>query len=251
MWTVADVAKASGVTPRALRHYDAIGLLPPAGTAANGYREYGVAELLRLQEILVLRELGMPLGEIRAVLDARRDRVAALREHHRRLVVERDRLAAVVDTIARTIADLEHEQRSTPMTIDRPEHLFDGFDHERYAEEARRRWPQEAASAEQHVAAMSGEDQEERRQEWTARLVRVAELHAAHADPADERVQAEMQGVHQWVMRTWTPTAESFAGLGRLYVDDERFAAGFDRIGPGLAGFYRDAMGVYAEAHLT
>lgn len=251
VWTIVEVARASGVTSRTLRHYDAIGLLAPAGVAANGYREYGEAELLRLQQILVLRELGLPLEEIRAVLDAQQDRLAALREHHARLVAERDRLAVVAATVARTIADLERDEGSTTMTVDRPEDLFEGFDHSRYAEEARERWPEEAASSERHIATLSPQEQQDAQRAWSDRMVRMAELRAAGAEPADDRVQEEVQAVYDGILPMWTPTAEAFAQLGAMYVDDPRFAATFDRVSPGLGAYFRDAMAVFAATRLA
>ena len=66
-WTTAQVARMSKVTSRTLRHYDQIGLLEPARVGANGYRFYEQAQLRRLQQILLLRELG--LGD----LDSRTD----------------------------------------------------------------------------------------------------------------------------------------------------------------------------------
>ncbi len=251
VWTIIEVARASRVTSRTLRHYDAIGLLRPAGVGANGYREYGQDELLRLQAILVLRELGLPLDEIREVLDSQRDRVAALREHHERLIAEHDRLAVVAATVARTIADLEKNEGTTSMTINRPENLFEGFDHSRYAEEARERWPEEAESSERYTADLSAEETAARQREWTAQMVRMAELRDAGATPSDERVQTEVQAVYDGILPMWTPNAAAFKGLGATYVDDERFTATFDQVSPGLAAFYRDAMTVLADARLT
>jgi hypothetical protein len=57
-YRVADVASLSGVSIRALHHYDAIGLLIPTGRTEAGYRLYTDADLLRLQQILIERELG-------------------------------------------------------------------------------------------------------------------------------------------------------------------------------------------------
>jgi DNA-binding transcriptional MerR regulator len=68
-WSIAEVARMSGVTSRTLRHYDQIGLLPPTWIASNGYRHYEEDDLLRLQQILLLRELGLGLAEIASVLD--------------------------------------------------------------------------------------------------------------------------------------------------------------------------------------
>ena len=69
-YTVKQVAKLSGVSIRTLHHYDEIGLLKPARVGANGYRYYGREELLRLQQILLHRELGFALEDIRRVLGA-------------------------------------------------------------------------------------------------------------------------------------------------------------------------------------
>jgi DNA-binding transcriptional MerR regulator len=95
-WSIAAVARMSGVTARTLRHYDAVGLLPPAWVAADGRRHYGRKELLRLQRILLLRELGLGLPAIAAalargtgdtaVLRAHRDRVQELVALHHRVV---------------------------------------------------------------------------------------------------------------------------------------------------------------------
>lgn len=62
--------RARPVSVRTLHHYDAVGLLTPAGVGANGYRYDGREELLRLQEIRVLRALDMGLAEIAEVLSA-------------------------------------------------------------------------------------------------------------------------------------------------------------------------------------
>ena len=105
--TVNEVAKLSGVSVRALHHYDEIGLLKPAFLGENGYRYYAGEELLRLQQILIHRELGIPLGEIAAILDAPGfDRLKALEAQRERLAAEARRYAQLVRTIDRTIASL-------------------------------------------------------------------------------------------------------------------------------------------------
>ncbi len=96
----------AGVTSRTLRHYDDIGLLNPARAARNGYRWYGRPELLRLQRILLLRELRVPLPQIQQVLDGDTDELASLRRHREDLAAERDRLEQIITTVDRTIADL-------------------------------------------------------------------------------------------------------------------------------------------------
>src|SRR6185295_18600380 len=87
MLTVKQVAKISGVSVRALHHYDEIGLLKPARIGRNRYRYYGDDELLRLQQILLHRELDIPLERIREVLDDPKF------DQRRALVEQRDKLA--------------------------------------------------------------------------------------------------------------------------------------------------------------
>src|SRR4051812_13151083 len=91
-YTVKQLADLSGVSVRTLHHYDAIGLLKPASVGSNGYRQYGREELLRLQQILFQRELGLSLEQIRRAQDAPGfDRAKALREHREKLLQEAER----------------------------------------------------------------------------------------------------------------------------------------------------------------
>lgn len=112
----------SGVTSRTLRYYDEIGLLRPARVGSNGYRYYDREQLLRLQQILLLRELGLDLTTIGKVVDAQHDPLEALRRHHLRLLDERGRLDRLVATVAATV---KHLEEGTDMPA---EHIFEGFE---------------------------------------------------------------------------------------------------------------------------
>ena len=70
MMTVNQLAKKCGVSVRTLHHYDAIGLLKPAQTTEAGYRLYDASALERLSLILLFRELGFRLKDIRGIPDA-------------------------------------------------------------------------------------------------------------------------------------------------------------------------------------
>ncbi len=76
-------------------------------------------------------------------------------------------------------------------------------------------------------------------------------LMAAGAPVEDAAVQAEVDLAYQGVCRFWTPDADAFKSLGRMYVEDERFKATYDRIAGGLAEYYRDAMACYADTALN
>ena len=250
-WSIAEVARMSGVTSRTLRHYDEIGLLPPGRIASNGYRHYGEDDLLRLQQILVLRELGLGLTEIAGILDHQADEAEALRAHHKRLLAERDRLATLAGTVERTIAELEERKDGRDMPkISKPENLFEGFDPSQYDAEARERWPAQWEQSQQFVATLTPQDRESMQRETTAQMIRMAELMAEGSSADDPAVLVEVDAHYQGVCRFWRPTALAYKGLGQIYVDDPRFKSTYDKIAVGLAEYQRDAMAAYAEARL-
>ena len=110
-YTVNQLSQLAGISVRALHHYDEIGLLKPAFTGDNRYRYYGEEELLRLQQILIHRELDIPLAEIGAILDAPGfDKLATLQKQHERLEEQAKRYARMVKTIDRTIARLKGDR---------------------------------------------------------------------------------------------------------------------------------------------
>ena len=250
-WSIVEVARMSGASSRTLRHYDEIGLLPPAYLGSNGYRYYEQAELLRLQQILLLRELGVGLADIAGILDQQHDPVQALRAHHQRLLAERDRLSVLARTVARTIDQLQAEGGTAMTKINRPENLFEGFDPSAYEEEARQRWPEGYEQSKRFTDTLGPEDTERMQREMTAAMIRMAELMAAGEPVESAAVQAEIDLAYQGVCRFWTPDAAAFKNLGRMYVEDERFKANYDRIADGLAEYYRDAMACYADTRLS
>jgi DNA-binding transcriptional MerR regulator len=249
-WSIAEVARMSGVTTRTLRYYDAIGLLRPAYVQPSGQRFYKTPDLLRLQQILLLRELGVGLADIAAAIGSGPGTLAALRRHHTRLLAEQARIARLVDTVTRTITELEGDDPMAPQ-IDRPGNLFEGFNPADYEDEARERWPEQFEQAQAVAQAASAEQVTAEQKEITAQLIRMAELMTAGQPAADPEVQAEVDQHYRWVARHWTPTAQAYRNLGQLYVDDERFRARYEQIVPGLAAYQRDAMTVYARARLS
>lgn len=242
-WSTAEVVRLSGVTSRTLRHYDAVGLLRPAGSTPGGQREYGHAELLRLQQVLVLRELGVGLGVIRELLDSGAPPAERLREHRDRLLAERDRLDRLARTVASTIESLEG---GTTMSA---EDLYDGFDHHRYEPEARERWGDEAVDRGTRAwAALTADERAAHQREGRAVSEALAAALAAGTPPGDPRVRDLVARHHAWVALSWRPAPEAYRGLGAMYVDDDRFAATYDAVAPGLAVYLRDAIAAHADA---
>lgn len=242
-YTVGELARHTGVTIRALHHYDELGLVRPSARSAAGYRLYEDGDVLRLQQVLLLRELGFPLQEIGALLDDPGfDRAAALREQRRQLLARR---AQVDGMIAAVDAALRSLEGGDTMTKEQIESLFGGFDPAQYEDEARERWGHTEAFAESARRTRGYGPAEWRQiQEESGAVYRaLAALMAAGRPPGDPAVQAEVERHREHITRWFYRCTRSIhRGLGALYVADERFTRNIDRVAPGLARFLRDAF---------
>lgn len=251
-YTVRQLARMAGVSVRTLHHYDHVGLLKPSARTDAGYRLYGEADLLRMQQILFYRELDFPLDVIRTFLDRPGfDQVEALREHRRMLSERAGRLDRLLHTIDRTISRLTGED-TMPLT---DEELYEGFSPEErkqlkeYEAEVRERWGATAAESQRRVSQMSKAQWKAIQQEGGAVTRLMADYMGRPV--SDPEVQAAVARQHAWIENFYPCSAEMFRGLGQMYVDDPRFTATYDKVRPGLAQFMCEAMAYYAEHTLT
>jgi DNA-binding transcriptional MerR regulator len=241
-WSIQDVARSAGTTSRTLRYYGQIGLLQPSRTGTNGYRYYDQESLLRLQRILLLRQLGLGLPAIADVMGGQRDTAAALRTHLELLEAERQRIGRQIESVRTTLRRTERGERLMPGEV------FDGFDHTRYEEEVTERWGREAY--ERGDRWWRSLTDEERTAFQRQQLDIAKDFGGAHqaGRPADsDEVQAIARRQVEWLSITTTPTRDYLIGLGEMYVADPRFTANYDVHGVGTAELVRDALNVYAE----
>lgn len=247
--TVHQLGRLAGISVRTLHHYDHIGLLKPSARTAAGYRLYGTEDLFRLQQILLYREVDLPLDEIRRILDDPGfDPVRALAQHRRMLELQTERLAHLLHTIDRTIARLTEVDMSLT-----DEELYEGLPKEqveRWKREVDERYdPKLVAESNRRVHAMSREQWNGVEAEGDAIAQRMAELMGGAA--GDPEVQTTIARQHAWIEIFYPCSAEMFQGLGRHYAEHPEFRANCDRYRPGLADFMRDAMAYYAEHTLA
>ena len=246
-WSIAEVARTSGVTSRTLRHYDTIGLLAPAWTASNGWRYYEEEQLLTLQQILLLRNLGLGLKTVADVLarHSRSGTVEALARHREWLLQEQGRLARLVRTVEATIESIQKGEEMAP------EKVFEGFEHNPYEAEARERWGDAAVDASnQRMRGWTAADAEHARTGYPRVHRALAAFRAAGVAAADERVQELVHQHYEVTCLFWTPDSDAYKGLGQMYVDDERFRQNIGGGDDALAEYLRDAMVVYAGTRL-
>src|SRR5690606_29060250 len=141
MLTVKQLSKLAGITRRTLHYYDEIGLLKPSRIGDNGYRYYGEEALLRLQQILLYRELDLPLADIQEIMGRRDfDIVKALETHRDELAQRIAQLERLRTTVDDTILHLKGKKQMSQ------KQFFKGFtdtEQEEYERQAMERYDPE------------------------------------------------------------------------------------------------------------
>ena len=247
-YTVQELGRMAGISTRTLRYYDEIGILKPARKNSSGYRIYGQEEVDKLQQILFYRELGLDLESIRKIVnDPSFDGRAALRVHREQLLAKRQQLDLLINNVETTISAAEGKSKMAD------NEKFEGFkkkmidDNEKqYGEEIRSKYGGDTVDkSNAKMLNMSEEKYQEferLEQEVLDTLVKAYET----GDPASDIAQKAADLHKQWLGFTWPSySKEAHAGLAQMYVDDERFAAYYDKVHPGTAEFLRDAVYIY------
>lgn len=253
-YTVNQLAQLAGISVRALHHYDEIGLLKPAFTGDNRYRYYGEAELLRLQQILIHRELDIPLAEIGAILDAPGfDRVETLQRQRERIESQAKRYARMVKTIDRTIARLKGDRAMKDAD------LYTGVvSPEKQAEYEKWLVDRYGADMEGHIqtsrkraAQMSNEDWARAMQEFDKVVEPIAEGFRHGLPPQALSLEPAIKRHRDWISWAWgrEATPEAYAGLADVYEHPD-FVARFDKAGEGFTAYFTTAMRSWARRQI-
>ena len=245
MFTVKQLSKMAGVTPRTLHHYDDIGLLKPSRIGDNGYRYYGEEALLKLQQILFYRELEFPLEEIRRIMGRRDfDVLGALQSHKDALQNQAARLNRLLVTVDNTIQHLKGEKLMSQKG------LFEGFseeEQEKYAQEAEQMYdPETVRESNRKWKSYSAAEKEAILAEGKSIYLDLAGAMSKGA--ASAQVQAVITRWHKHMQYFWSPNDEQLLGLADLYNNDPRFRENYEKVAPNLSEFMREAVTVYVES---
>ena len=247
-YSVGELARIAGVSVRTLHHYHETGLLQPSHVGANGYRYYGRTEMLRLQEIMLYRDVGLSLTEISDLLEGPIDAVDRLVLHRDRLKAQNRRTVEMIDTLDATIAYLKGER---DMALDDLYKPFSAKKQAEYQEWLIKRFGADMAekinTANAAVAAIPGgaSGAMELLRQIETRLVEQFEAGLAH--DSDE-LRETMEEHRAWVAKMWGNdcTADGFAGLAELYVSHPDFVARYEALSPRFSTWFSDAMKAHA-----
>lgn len=247
-YTVHELSELSGVTPRTLRFYDKLGLLSPSRDKANGYRLYDSAHVDLLQQILIYRELGLELTQIKQLVTASDfDRAKALHGHLRALEERREQLGRIIDNVQKTLASMKGE------TTMNDKEKFEGFKRELQAENESKYGAEIRAAygdpmiddANKKLGGMS-QEQWERQETLSKKLLETLKAAKEQGDP-NGALAREACGMHkEWLCMFWPEgsySKKAHLGLAQMYAADERFRAYYDNaVGEGATDFLLQAL---------
>lgn len=251
-YTIHALAKLSGVSTRTLRYYDGIGLLRPAGKDSGGCRVYGEKEVDRLQQILFYRKMDVRLEKIGRILDSPGyDPEAALRAHLSSLLQQKKQLEALIGNVTKTIRAMKGEETMSD------QEKFEGFreklvkDNEAaYGAEIRAKYGDEAVDASNAKLMGMREETWARGEALRTEYEGLLKAALAAGDPASADAQRACDLHRQWLCLFWkdgTYTPAAHRGIGEMYAADPRFSAYYEKLAPGCAAFFREAINIYAK----
>jgi len=247
-YQIKELAKLAKVSVRTLHYYDEIGLLKPSSIGENGYRYYDQEALLRLQQIMLYRELDFKLKTIKQVLDSEDfDLIETLESQRSELEQKHKRLDSLIQTIDSTLKQMKGKN------IMEAKDLFEGFDEAKQAEyekEVVDRWGEDSYG---EFRKLWGSYSAEQKKQVIDKSNQVYIDLANHLDKdlGSEPVQALIAQWHQNLRYFYAPNKEIMLGLAEVYTEDDRFRAFYEKIDINLAPFLREAIEHYCESITT
>lgn len=244
-YQIKEFAKLTGVSVRTLHYYDEIKLLEPAFVdEQNGYRFYDEKSLERMQEILFYRELDFSLKSISEILTSPNyNKQAALEKQKKLLILKKDRLEKIISAI-----DNAAKGEIFDMNV------FDNSDfiseRNKYAAEAKEKWGKTAAykEYEKKSSAYSKEKYNELNSAISDIFGEFAECFRSGEKAYDANTQALVKKLQDFITENYYRcTDEILAGLGKMYIADERFKTNIDSHGSGTAEFVSAAIDAYCK----
>ena len=237
---IKEFADFMAVSVRTLHYYHEIGLLEPAWVdKETGYRYYDEKSLLRMQQILFYRELDFPLKRIAEILSsAEYDANQALKAQKNLLILKKERLERLIAAVDGALKG-ENVMKA-----------FENDTYEQYKEEVKEKWGQTEAYRE-----YSNKSKDYTRKKQSDLQAGMEEIFGEFArcmkqgeEPTGAAAQELAARLQRYITENfYTCTPQILAGLGQMYVLDERFRSNIDQNGDGTAQFVSEAIACYCR----
>lgn len=243
LWQAHEFAARAGVTVRTLHHYDRLGLLKPRRRTAAGYRLYGARDFARLQQIVTLKFIGLPLKQIKELLDGREFELTTTLQLQRDVLAEqRRRIDQALKAIE--LAEWHVQAHGTPdwqlfkqiVEVMTMSEMDWSWTKKYYSPEAQQKIEERARTIPREVI-------EQGQRDWATLIHEVEAAVQAGADPAGAQAQA--------LAARWSELVKGFSGgdpeiqqgLNKMYADKANWPAGFPRpYSDDVEAFIRQAM---------
>ena len=246
--TVGEVSTLLGVSVRALHHWDETGLVHPSRRSAAGYRLYCEADIMRIQQVLVYRQTGMNLADIKMVLDEpETDAMTHLRRQRELVQGQISHLQQMLNSIDMV---MEIHQSGARISVAEMAEIW-GTDWDPvYVEEARAQWGDtpEWAESYQRKARMSRADWEQAHEETVALETSLVEAMRNGVEPGSPEANALARWHRKDFNRWFEVSTSKQVIIARSYVVDERYARYYDKRAPGLAAWLKDVIDACARS---
>ena len=243
LWQAHEFAARAGVTVRTLHHYDRLGLLKPARRTRAGYRLYGARDFARLQQIVTLKFIGLPLKEIKQLLDGREFELTTTLQLQRDVLTEQRRridraLAAIgrAESLLAASGAPDWDAFKQIVEVITMSEMDYSWTKKYYSEEAQQK-------IEERKQAISPEVIEQGQRDWAVLIREVQQAVAEGVDPQSERAQG-LAARWSELLRGFTGgDPEIQKGLNKMYADKQNWPAAFPRpFGDDVQAFIMQAM---------
>lgn len=238
-YQINELAKLAGVSNRTLRYYEDIGLLQSHRKVANQYRYYDASHVNQLQHILILREMGLELSQIKELLQEinQEQRLQMMENHLQALEQKRHRIEVIIHTVQSTIQALKGE--ITMKDKDKFEGLKDQLiqkNDQLYQKEVVERWGEAAYLQSKKAFQSFTKEQYDHFNQLAIDLIET--LKKTKTDSNNEILRRQVYQLHkEWLTIAWGGNyqKEAHFDIVEMYVQDERFKAYYNQHQEGLA----------------
>ena len=246
--TVGEVSTLLGVSVRALHHWDETGLVHPSRRSAAGYRLYCEADIMRIQQVLVYRQTGMNLADIKMVLDEpETDAMTHLRRQRELVQGQISHLQQMLSSIDMV---MDIQQSGARISVAEMAEIW-GTDWDPvYIEEAHAQWgdTEDWAESYRRKARMSRADWERAHEETVALETALVEAMRNGVEPGSPEANALARWHRKDFNRWFEVSTSKQVIIARGYVADERYARYYDKRAPGLAAWLKDVIAAGARS---